>query len=74
MPSTPQTPYALSNLVTCYEKLGYEDLKNETFSILEINYPDFAKLEDYEKKRSWLNKLSLGLLGSEEVPSPPKNN
>ena len=42
LPSTPQTPYALSNLVTCYEKLGYEDLKNETFSILEIKLDIFT--------------------------------
>ena len=23
LPNTPQTPYALSNLITCYENLGY---------------------------------------------------
>ena len=50
LPNTPQTPYALSNLITCYENLGYIDLKQETFTILEMNYPDFAKMEDYERK------------------------
>ena len=74
LPNTPQTPYALSNLITCYENLGYEDLKQETFTILEMNYPDFAEMEDYERKRSWLNRLSLGLLGTDEAPAPPISN
>ncbi len=74
LPNTPQTPYALSNLITCYENLGYEELKQETFVILEMNFPDFAEMEDYERKRSWLNRLSLGLLGTDEAPAPPVSN
>ena len=49
-------------------------LKQETFTILEMNYPDFAEMEDYERKRSWLNRLSLGLLGTDEAPAPPISN
>ena len=64
----------LDLLITCYENLGYEDLKQETFTILEMNYPDFAEMEDYERKRTWLNRLSFGLLGTDEAPAPPISN
>ena len=71
MPNTPQTPYALSLLVRAYKILGYEELAEENLKVLSLNYPDFFSEEkSFSENKSWLNKLSFGALGKENVPAP----
>ena len=73
LPNTPQNPYALSILVRAYDALGYEDLSSENKEILKLNYPNFSGLDDLNRtEKSWLNKLTFGILGEEEIP-PPSN-
>ncbi len=73
LPNTPQTPYALAILVKAYETLGYLDLSEENKKILELNYPDFVSYYNLNTdKRSWLNRLSFGVLDKEEVPPPSR--
>ena len=73
LPNTPQNPYALSILVRAYDALGYEDLSLENKEILKLNYPNFSGLDDLNKTdKSWLSKLTFGILGEEEIP-PPSN-
>ena len=73
LPNTPQTPYALAILVRAYETLGYADLSLENKRILELNFPDFiSNYNLYNNKKSWLNRLSLGVLDKEEVPPPSR--
>ena len=71
MPNTPQTPYALSLLVRAYKILGYGELAEENLKVLSLNYPDFLSEEkSLSENRSWLNKLSFGALGKENIPAP----
>ena len=37
-----------------------------------LNYPNFDLQEILKPKRSWTNRLSFGLIGSEEILPPPK--
>ena len=74
MPSTPQTPEALSILVRAYGIIGYEDLKEKNLEILKMNYPNFKTQDLLEPKRSWKSRLSFGLLGNEKIPPPAKGN
>ena len=74
MPSTPQTPEALSILVRAYGIIGYEDLKEKNLEILKMNYPNFKTEDLLEPKRSWKSRLSFGLLGNEKIPPPAKEN
>jgi outer membrane protein assembly factor BamD len=74
MPSTPQTPEALSILVRAYGIIGYEDLKEKNLEILKMNYPNFKTQDLLEPKRSWKSRLSFGLLGNEKIPPPAKEN
>ena len=74
MPSTPQTPEALSILVRAYRIIGYEDLKEKNLEILKMNYPNFKTQDLLEPKRSWKSRLSFGLLGNEKIPPPAKEN
>ena len=70
MPNTPQVPEALSILINAYGLLGYEDLRQKSFEILRISYPDFDTEPITRPKRSWVSRLSFGLLGDEEIPPP----
>ena len=74
MPSTPQTPEALSILVRAYGIIGYEDLQEKNLEILKLNYPNFKIQDLLETKRSWKSRLSFGLLGNEKIPPPAKEN
>jgi outer membrane protein assembly factor BamD len=72
LPNTPQTPYALSVLVEAYELLDYKELKASNLAILKANYPDFILEENkLASERSWVNVLSLGMLGR-KAPAPSK--
>ena len=71
LPNTPQTPFALSLLVEAYGKLEYEDLRKTNLDILTSNYPNFDYVANESvKKRSWVNVLSLGLIGREDIERP----
>jgi outer membrane protein assembly factor BamD len=70
MPNTPQVPEALSILVNAYGLLDYQDLREKNFEILKTSYPNFDSDELIGPKRSWVSRLSFGLLGDEEIPPP----
>ena len=74
MPNTPQVPEALSILVNAYGLLDYQDLREKNFEILKTSYPNFDSDELIGSKRSWVSRLSFGLLGDEEIPPPLKEN
>ena len=74
MPNTPQVPEALSILVNAYGLLDYQDLREKNFEILKTSYPNFDFDELIGPKRSWVSRLSFGLLGDEEIPPPLKEN
>jgi len=74
MPNTPQVPQALSILVNAYGLLDYQDLREKNFEILKTSYPNFDSDELIGPKRSWVSRLSFGLLGDEEIPPPLKEN
>ena len=74
MPNTPQVPEALSILVNAYGLLDYQDLRETNFEILKTSYPNFDSDELIGPKRSWVSRLSFGLLGDEEIPPPLKEN
>lgn len=74
-PRTPSVPDALAVMVEAYQQLGLTELAGQSQHILQLNAPDYAglgeeanfKIEDGEikTKRSWLNRLSFGLLGDD---------
>jgi len=46
-------------------------LAEENLKVLSLNYPDFLSEEkSLSENRSWLNKLSFGDLGKENIPAP----
>ena len=71
LPNTPQTPYALSILVEAYGLMEYEELRKINLEILNSNYPNFNIQENESvTERSWINILTLGLLGNENIKRP----
>jgi len=66
-------PEGLAIMVESYQKLGLQDLADDTLKILVSNYPDYAMLDDNQQliiedvhsndERSFLNILTFGLLG-----------
>ena len=71
LPNTPQTHYALSILVEAYGLMEYEELRKINLEILNSNYPNFNIQENESvTERSWINILTLGLLGNENIKRP----
>lgn len=77
LPRTPAVPDALAVMVQAYLLLGMDDLANQTLSVLRANYPEHPSLDKRgnfksqvgkETERSWLNRISLGLVDSYEAP------
>jgi outer membrane protein assembly factor BamD len=76
-PTTPSVPDGLALMVQAYQQLGLTDLAEQSQQILTQNTPDYAglgevgsfKIEQGEvkTKRSWLNRLSFGLLGKDPL-------
>ena len=72
-PTTPYVPDGLALMVQSYQQLGLTDLAEQSQQILSKNAPDCAGLGkqadfvieegEVKTKRSWLNRLSFGLLG-----------
>ena len=70
---TPAVPDALAVMVQAYTLLGMDDLANDALIALRLNYPTHPALDangnlvlNVKQERSWLNKLTLGLLDSPE--------
>jgi len=76
---TPQVPEALATLVYSYQQLGMNDLANQYLDLLKTNYPklvhgDTVNLAEARGEASWVNKMTLGILGKPAttiVPNGP---
>jgi len=74
-PTTPSVPDGLAIMVQAYQQLGLTELAEESQQILSTNTPDYAGLGEQanftikegeiKSKRSWLNRLSFGLMGDD---------
>ncbi|GAA3941949.1 outer membrane protein assembly factor BamD [Litoribacillus peritrichatus] len=70
---TTAVPEGLAIMVESYQKLGLDDLANDSLSVLVANYPDYKDLDENGQlnikdvhsndQRSFLNILTFGLLG-----------
>lgn len=69
---TPAVPQALAVMVKAYRLMKMNDLAHETLLVLSSNYPHYKGLDKNgqlkmstttKSKRSWLNKLTFGLVG-----------
>ena len=66
-------PEGLAIMVESYQKMGMQDLANDTLQVLVSNYPDYSMLDENKQliiedvhsndERSFLNILTFGLLG-----------
>lgn len=72
-PQAPQTPEALATMAYGYEQLGDKATAQQYINVLKLNYPHLVKangevnLRAARKEGSWLNRVSLGVLGRQEV-------
>jgi len=74
-PTSPSVPDGLALMIQGYQQLGLTDLAEQSQQILNQNVPDYAGLGkqanavikegEVKSNRSWLNRLSLGLLGDD---------
>ncbi len=71
----PAMPDALAVMVQAYYLMELDDLSDKALTVLKANYPDYPSLNkdgsfQYQtnmenERRSWLNKATAGLLGSQ---------
>ena len=76
---TPAVADGLALMVEAYQQLGLTDLADQSLSVLKLNYPNYPALRpdgsfDIKRstagvKRSWLNRLTFGLLGKSKDQS-----
>lgn len=72
-PQAPQTPEALATMAYGYEQLGDKATAQQYINVLKLNYPHLVKangdvnLRAARKEGSWLNRISLGVLGRQEA-------
>lgn len=76
---TPAVADGLAIMAQGYILLGMNDLAEESIRVLAANYPDYPALDKNGQfvsdftidgvQRSWMNKVSLGLL---DAPQPPQ--
>jgi outer membrane protein assembly factor BamD len=74
-PSTPSVPDGLALMVQGYQQMGLTDLAEQSQQILSQNAPNYAGLGEagnfkieagkVKTKRSWLNRLTFGLVGED---------
>ena len=79
-PNTEMIPDALAILVETNVKLGLEREANDALRVLRLNFPDYRGFNDEgdlvldyaraRQDRSFLNLLTFGILGREEIPPP----
>lgn len=76
-PQTEASGDALAVMVQAYQLLGMNDLANDSLIVLRNNYPQHPSLDasgnfiskfTMADERSWLNKLSFGMLDQSEPP------
>lgn len=77
-PQTPATADALAVMVQAYQLLGLNDLAENAFDVLKLNYPNHPSIDknggfisqfsEEEEEKSLLNTLSFGLLDPIEPP------
>ena len=77
---TPATPQALAVLVEANWKLDLGDAANDALEVLALNFPEYPGFDEDGKlvlknvvenrRRSWLNMVSFGLLNRPEAPPP----
>jgi len=77
---TPAVAEALAILIEANYRLGLKDAANDALRILSINYPRYPSFDANgnfvfeetirNRDRSWLNIMTLGLLGRPEIPPP----
>jgi outer membrane protein assembly factor BamD len=80
-PQTPATGDALAVMTQAYQLLTLNDLANDSLAVLRLNYPDHPSLDKNGEfiskfsvdgaERSWVNKLTIGLV---DHPIPPEFN
>lgn len=67
-PQSPQTPEAIATLAHAYDQLGLTESASKQKALLRANYPqllsgDTVLLKAARTPASWLNKLTLGVVG-----------
>ncbi|HCP53328.1 MULTISPECIES: outer membrane protein assembly factor BamD [Pseudomonas] len=75
---TPAVGDGLAVMTEAYQHLTLTELANTSLETLKLNYPDhpsledgqFVPLEEEEDNRSWLAKMTLGLIET-DAPLPP---
>ncbi len=76
-PSAPAVPDALAIMVQSYRLLGMTDLATATLNVLASNYPghshvqkDGSFLDEFPEgnQRSWVNRVTMGLVDEPKVP------
>ncbi len=75
---TPAVSAGLAVMTESYQHLGLEELAATSLATLKLNYPDhpslkngqFVPAEEEANQRSWLSKLTLGLIET-KTPLPP---
>ena len=56
-PATPQNAEALAILHQAYNALNLQELADDAWSVLELNYPDHYYVMGKKKKESWASRL-----------------
>ncbi|MET1081096.1 MAG: outer membrane protein assembly factor BamD [Pseudomonas sp.] len=75
---TPAVGDGLAVMTEAYQRLGLDDLAGTSLETLKLNYPahaslesgEFVPLEEEADNRSWLAKMTLGLIET-DTPLPP---
>jgi outer membrane protein assembly factor BamD len=77
-PKTPASADALAVIVQAYLLLDMDEMANDTLAVLKTNYPEHPSIGENGEfitkftadsiERSWINKLSFGLLDHAEPP------
>ena len=68
-PQTPQIPEAIATIAYGYQQLGDQSSAQQYIDLLKANYPQLVThnnridLQAARHERSWINRLTLGILG-----------
>lgn len=68
---TPSVPAALWIMVQAYNELGLTDAAGNAQEVLNANFPSFDPNPKEDDRRSWLDIMTFGWMGQDEVPSAP---
>lgn len=70
---TPSVPTALWIMVQAYNELGLVEAAGNAQQVLSANFPTFDPNPKEDQGKSWLNVMTFGWIGEDEVPSAPTN-